>query len=295
VDTFKSVLEMPFTYQAVFNNQFLFPEHKATSARSFFEFDLVPGFNIEDVYQFFKGSDNDYREVGFGVTLNGFALALPYDEIDVVYDFPIDYGDADSSSSGFDITIPGLGAATSERTRKYNVDGYGTLITPYGEFEALRIKTFITQKDSVYVDTAGQGVPVYREFTEYEWYGKGHGLPLLKVTEEGLLIAARYIDSVRTSFSDVNEVKLQDHDLTVFPNPCDDYLSVHYELKDVADVEIALLSLYGREVFRIFLNDQSPGLYNRIININAEGIAPGVYLLHFKTRNMRQVRRVVVQ
>jgi hypothetical protein len=295
VDSFKSVTETNFIYQLAFNNNILYPEHKATSARVFTDFDLVPGFNITDVYQFFKGSDNDYREVGFGVTLNGFPIAVRYDDIDIIYDFPVQYGNVDSSTSGFSISIPDLGSASSQVTRNSTVDGYGTLMTPYGEFQTLRMKTFITRRDSVFIDTAGQGVPVYREFTEYAWLGKDFGLPLLKVTEEGLLVTVSYIDSVRTSFSDIGEQQAQDYNLVIFPNPCKDYLSVHYELKDVEDLRLSIISLYGTEVYKVVLNNQSPGLYNRIININAEGIVPGVYLLRFETRNIRYTRRVVVQ
>lgn len=295
VDTFVSIMETPLTYQLFFNNAFIYPEHQATVALQLFEFDLVPGFQVEDTYLFFKESDNDYREVGVGVRLNGIPIAIPYDEIDVVYDFPVAYGNVDSSSSGFEYSFPGLGFASSERSRTNTVDGYGTLITPYGEFQALRLKTLISQKDSVYIDTAGQGVPVYREIVEYKWLGKGFGIPLLQVIEEGLLVTATYIDSLRTSFTGLADPEAQNYDFILYPNPCDDYLSIHYELKNARDVHISILSLYGHEVYRIVLKNQSPGLYNRIVNIDAEGIVPGIYLVHFKTQDIRLIRRVVVQ
>lgn len=295
VDTFVSIFETPATYQVFFNNQFLYPEHKATIAKAFFEFDLIQGFEVQDTYQFYKGSDDDYREVGFGVRLTGIPIAIQYDQIDVIYDFPIEYGNVDSSFSGFEFALPNLGYASSERSRRNMVDGWGTLITPYGEFDVLRMKTLINQRDSVYIDTAGQGFPVNREITEYKWLGKESGLPLLKISEEGLLVQATYIDSVRTTFSDIEEPVAEAYRLTVYPNPCDDYLSVHYELKDLQDLSISIFTIYGHEVLRIELKNQAPGLYNRIININAEGISPGVYLLHFSTSQIRKVRRIVVR
>jgi len=285
VDTFRSTQETPLAFQLFFLQSNL--------ALQYLDFDLVPNINIEDAYRYFKESDNDFRELGFGVRLNGIPVPVTFDQSDIIYRFPMDYGNEDSSFSEFGLSLPGLGYAGSERKRNNIVDGWGTLKTPYGTFETLRIRTDIYEKDTIFLDSAGTGFPLVREITEYKWLAKDMGLPVLQVNEEGIIVTATYIDSVRTSFTGVADPVATDYDLVIYPNPCRDYLSINYELKDNEDVEITLLSMFGNEITRVHIEHQPPGNYSRIVNLEALGIKPGFYVVKFLTRDKRVVRRII--
>jgi hypothetical protein len=296
VDSFVSVSSTPLLYQAVFNNQFIFPNHKATVAKKLMEFTTIPDLEVTDTYQFYKNEDNEYREVGIGITLAGVPLPIAYEQIDTLYRFPLEYGDNDSAKASLSIDIPGLGYLGVDKSRVNYIDGWGTLFTPYGSFQTLRVRTEISEYDSVYIDSTNTGFPLNREYTEYKWFGQGFGDPLLLITEEEFVVTATYIDSVRNSFTDVDDdLTLLDFDFKVYPNPASDYLSVNYELMEPSFVMISFYSLFGREIKRITASSQEKGLHNKVINLKETGVTQGVYLIVLQIDQLARVKRVMIQ
>ena len=69
VDTFVSVQETPWVYQLVFWGS-------ANLAQPLKDFDFFQGFQVTDVYDFFKNTSSDFRKTGYGVTLNGIPLPI---------------------------------------------------------------------------------------------------------------------------------------------------------------------------------------------------------------------------
>lgn len=190
-DTFVHVWNTPLLYQIVFLYPFV-----STIAQPQADFDLIPNLTLSDVYKYYKESSSEFKEVGTGFTVNGIPLPFKYDEDDIIYRFPLEFGDSDSSTSSFSINIPGLGYYGSVKKRVNFVDGWGTLTTPFGTFEVLRMKTVINQHDSIYIDTLNFGLPINTETIEYKWLGKTFGRPLLKISKTGFLPAvAEYIYS----------------------------------------------------------------------------------------------------
>ena len=294
VDTFISINQTPAVYQLFFNNQFLYPHHKATVALKMSQFNSIPGMEISDVYQFLKNEGNEYREVGYGITLAGFPLPVQYQEIDTIYRFPLQYGDVDSSNSYIQVNVPNMGYLEIDKFRRNFVDGWGTLITPYGEFQTLRVRTEIEEYDSIYIDSLGMGMPLLRNITEYKWLGNGFPAPLMQVTVEGLVAVATYIDSLRTSFFEVPELSLYNFDFSVFPNPSTDYLSISYELLRKSDVKISIYSIYGNEMKRFASARQEKGLYNRVLYLKESGFKPGIYLVRLTVDNVPYVKRILL-
>ena len=193
VDTFCSVLSTPIVYQIVFPYYFV-----ATIASPKGNFDLIPNLQFSNYYQYYKESNSAFKDVGFGITFNGIPIPIKYDEADVLYNFPMQFGNSNISNSGFEINIPSLIYLGIEKQRTNTVDGWGTLITPFGSFETLRLKSEIVEHDSIYIDSLGIGFPINRSYTEYKWLGKEQGLPLLTITQEGLLTTVEFIDSINS-------------------------------------------------------------------------------------------------
>ena len=297
VDTFVSVSSTPSLYQAVFNNTFIFPDYKATVANKLIEFGLIPNLSITDAYQFFRLDGNEFREVGVGITLEGVPLPLMYQDIDTLYRFPLEYGDVDSATATISIDIPGLGFLGVDRKRKNIADGWGTVITPYGQFEALRVMTEITEYDTVYIDSLNMGFPINRSYTEYKWMTDEFPLPLLTITAEDLVVTASYLDSLRTDFLGTDEEAhpALDFDFKAYPNPASDYLTISYELVRPSFVVISFYSLYGKEIQRVLSCSQDRGLYSKMVNIPETDLGPGVYLLLLQIDGQVRVKRVLVQ
>jgi len=294
VDTFVSVGETPTIYQLFFNNGWIYPDYESTVAQKLGQFIAIPTLTLTDAYLFIKNSDEDIREVGYGITLDGISLPIQLQEIDTIYRFPLEYGAIDSAHSLFEIDIPDLGFLMISKFRRNTVDGWGTLITPYGEFQTLRVKTEIEEYDSLYSDSLGLGMPVTRNIIEYKWLANGYPEPVLQVNEEGFIITASYIDSVRSTFLAVPEVKNLKFDFSVYPNPCNEYLSVSYELVDDADVKISIFSIYGNEMKRFAQTRQERGLYNRVLYLKENGFKNGIYLVRLTIDNIPYVKRILL-
>ncbi|MCK9400463.1 MAG: T9SS type A sorting domain-containing protein [Bacteroidales bacterium] len=294
VDTFVNVSETPAIYQIFFNNQFIYPDYKSTVALKMAQFTAIPTVELTDSYLFIKVTDEDMREVGYGVTLEGVPLPIQFQQIDTIYRFPLEYGDVDSAHSLLSIDVPDLGYLMISKFRKNTVDGWGTLTTPYGEFQTLRVKTEIVEYDSLYSDSLGMGMPLIRNIIEYKWLANGFPEPVLQVTEEGFIITASYIDSIRSGFLNVPEVKNRMYDFSVYPNPSKDYLSVSYELFEDADVKLSVYSIYGTEMKRFAQTRQERGLYNRVLYLKENGFRPGVYLIRLTIDNVPYVKRILL-
>ncbi len=158
---------------------------------------LIPGIPMTNAFNFYNKTPSAFNDLGFAVTVQGIPLPLKYDKPDKYYSLPFTYNDAWTSESSIVFNIPSIAYYGSQRTRTNTVDGWGTLITPYGSFQTLRVKSRILQFDSIFIDSLGVGIGINREIMEYKWMGKTEGIPLLTITEEGPIISATYRDIPR--------------------------------------------------------------------------------------------------
>lgn len=162
------------------------------------ELNAFPELPVDGGYQFYQNTTQRFEDVGLGILIDGLPLPLRYDNPDVLYRFPMTVGYTDTTFADLSVGFPDIGYLLIERERISEVDGWGTLHTPYGSFETLRIKSMVSEYDSLYVDSLDQGFAINRFYTEYKWLGKGHGLPLLAVTEDpNFGSSITYIDSLR--------------------------------------------------------------------------------------------------
>ncbi len=213
---------LPITYIVAFNNP-LDPDHKATTS-SPVEFDQsFPMVTISNVYSFYKLTSSEWIQVGMGAEANGTPLPVRWNPTETILTFPANYGDQSTSNSAFEADIPSLGYINEERVRVNNIDGYGTVTTPYGTFQALKVNSTIYIHDSVYVESMGMSMPIDRKEVEYKWLVNGFKIPIIQVTQKigmGASTEITYIDSLRDIF--IPEMTLQK--ITTYPNPAEDKL-----------------------------------------------------------------------
>ena len=147
---------------------------------------------ITNTYEFFNlsaatATAQDFRSVGFGATLSGTTLPVTYASQarqDVIYRFPLSFASAADSSNSF-FSTPAAAATVgylSQRRKRVNrPDAWGTLTTPFGTFQTVRVVTRLQDHDSVSVGAVSQGfdLPITRQ---YKWLAKTHHVPLLTIT-----------------------------------------------------------------------------------------------------------------
>jgi hypothetical protein len=86
--------------------------------------------------------------------------------------------------------------------------------------------------------------------------------------------------AVRLGFSEttaINEIAKQEINLTLAPNPANDYTVVSYELKDAKKVEYTMYDVNGRVIVRDDLGSQTSGVHR--ITINTSAYDSGVYYM----------------
>jgi hypothetical protein len=184
-----------------------------------------PGLPFSNYFDFLKKSSSQFSDAGYAFQLSGIPIALKYDTPDIFYTFPCTMGNTWNSGSFASISIPGLAYFSSSRSRSSTVDGWGILTTPFGTFQALRVKSEVIEQDSIFLDTLGFGVPYTRNITEYKWLGKEQGIPLLQINEEGLVKTAIYRDVA--SHTGINEIRKES--VHVFPNPSTGFCTITME------------------------------------------------------------------
>ncbi|MFM7015257.1 MAG: T9SS type A sorting domain-containing protein [Bacteroidota bacterium] len=283
VDSFLSIGSTGAIYSIYFAN-FPFNTNRANVAARGVDLSAAGGaVPITDVYNFFYNSSSSYKQVGFGANLSGVSTPVPYGNKDIVYAFPCNFGNQDSCDSDYSITIPSLGHADGHQHRVNHVDGWGTLITPFGTFNALRVVSELSGKDSLYLDTLGFGFSFPRAKTrEYKWLSTNGKIPVLQINTNvnGLnevITSIKYRDIYRDL-----TVGIQNHspvEAKVYPNPSNGEV-VYINLNNFSNGkwEVAVYSMNG-SLLRLFNKTASQG---KITLNELKDIAPGYYTISLK-------------
>jgi hypothetical protein len=244
-----------------------------------------PGIPVSNFFTFYMKSASSFSDVGFAFQLSGIPISLKYDSPDVYYEFPCTMGSTWSSNSFAAISIPGLAYFSSSRTRTSQVDAWGNLTTPFGTFQTIRIKSEVVERDSIYLDTLSGGLPYTRNITEYKWLGKGQGIPLLQINEEGLVKTAIYRDNVGNT--GINEPRKAS--VLVFPNPTDGGFAIHKgEIRLPAHLQI--LNIQGNIVFE----QELPFSADKTVSMNVASLSSGLYMIKLISKEIIYTGKVVI-
>lgn len=200
---------------------------------------------LTNVYSFYTNSTKVFKTEGIGYQYSGFPLASMYKDEDEIYQFPLNYGDKDSSTFNFRFSIPGdLFALVQSGTRINNADGWGSIKTPFQQYtNVLRLRSFVDQIDTL---TSQFGkFPIPRKTLTYKWLALGERIPVMEVS--GTVSATngkftpnqvRYRDGFigRLDADDVSaaggRIKLN-----VYPNPVVDFMLLEgYDVRSIVEI-----------------------------------------------------------
>ena len=283
LDTFKTIQETPVFFWPSFFTV-------ANIAISFNPGELLPGLAFDHAYQFIQKNVSGYRDYGYGLTIQGLPSPLRFTSPDVLYSFPMNYGNNFSSDASLSFALPDLGYLAIERNRNNTVDGWGELVTPYGIFDVLRLKSEVFEVDSVYVDSLGQGFSIERNYTEFKWLAKNEKIPVLTVVDDVFLgTSIIYKDSIRDLTVDLEAVS-QRLDWSIFPNPFKNELWLKWCGKSLP-FSLKLITVEGIIVFEDHEPMTSfcePEKIRIPTNLNS-----GLYLLQIKTDQGIFVRKLL--
>lgn len=262
----------------------------------------IPGLTLDMAYDFLKESSSKFRQVGAGYTINGIPLPFVYSSDDIIYRFPMNYLNTDTSDYEFGLPIPGIGYYGQTGHRENIVDGWGTLITPFGTFNTLRVKSTIATIDTVSIDTLGVGTSTAQPLRyEFKWLATAMQIPVLKVDASDVLgvmviTNVEYQDTIIPGVPQLGiaDVSTNNFNSIVYPNPAVDNTILQYTLLEKSNVKISLTDIVGKTISVIANETQNAGTFQKQINISELNLSEGVYFVILQTNSGKAVHRIVV-
>jgi hypothetical protein len=266
----------------------------------------LAGGALSDAYEYYDYANNDNRLQirGFGgyVTIPGVPTALPvpavYSSPDILFNFPMTFGNSDSSVSGFTVTIPTaglplpipIGDITIKRNQKRvnEVDGWGTLTLANGaSYNVLRHVSKINRIDSLKTALANLGFP--SQPVEYRWLGEQKKIPVMQIN--GTRANGNVTITNVTLWGSVYPAGTSDLlgplSLSVYPNPAREALHINCP-SGTGPWSLQLFDVMGRRVAQFGFTANS----NESEMIPLNGLAAGQYALHVQ-RNGKQYHQLI--
>lgn len=249
---------------------------------------------LKDVYTFFKKSTAKWEAVGIGFQLS--ALPLPqagkHTNSDEIYQFPLNYKDKDSATFALKVPLTAIvvsiGNYFQDGNRVNTVDGWGKISTPYqSNVECIRIKSVITESDSLAVEISGQP-PINFAFpnnrVEYKWLSKTEKIPMLEVTGTEITgtftpTIVRYRDYYRAD-GNVNVKTITNSGLVAYPNPAKEKVTIEIPNFIKHSIKLFVFDLDGKNVENIeYLTNANS------VELNTSKLATGRYTVIIKAEN----------
>lgn len=290
LDEFVNTSSTEITYSIVFGLPFS-PNYAQIAKSDPFPIPLPSqlGVSLEDVFNFYNRNNSAFKQTGFGASVNGFPIPIPYnDGVDELVPLPLNFNGTGSSSYNYEIQIPSLGFYGRVATRNNLADGTGTLILPSGTFNnVIRLKSTLVYRDSIFVDQLGFGLnlPQATEI-KYKFMAPGYGWPLMEITANSIFgqeIVSRVVYRVIPE-SNISVPETPITSIQVYPNPAAEILVVNTELNRPENLTYTLSDLQGRVVYRIE-RDVTVGTAFEFVPLHALNLASGVYSLNITSPN----------
>lgn len=261
----------------------------------------VPAFSIKNIFSFYKkNGTTSFNSEGLGLTMSGIPIGATYSDEDELYMFPLNYLDRDSTTFNLSTPTNSLIPFTYKKHgyRITQADGWGTITTPFGTANCLRVITTQFSIDTITINALPAplnkvGFPNYER--KYQWLTLGDKIPYFEIT--GTLIGSnftptqyRYKDRIRY-FVGLAEESSQIA-LSVFPNPSSSEISILIPKNDES-VTLTLTDLQGKIILtKVFSKNFE------IINdykLNVSSLSKGLYILTLSTSIQKQNLKITIQ
>lgn len=187
--------------------------------------DFLP-IEISDPTSFSRLTADSLAMVGYSLTIEGNEIPFKADTIEAYYKFPLTYNSSYTGKGHIDIDMNPYfeGRWIQKRWRTSEVDGWGTISTPYGTFDAIRVRHAIVELDSVQIDVFGS--PMWFELPiplnySYEWWTNNEKDAILRINTrriqgEEVVADVSYRDHY-ISLASVEEHTTEE--ISFYPNP----------------------------------------------------------------------------
>ena len=252
-------------------------------------------------YLFFEHDASSMTSTGAAGDLleTGEIIETPFSDPLLVHEFPRTYGSTFDDTYAFQADADGAAFDVYRIRLTHNghvydtTDAFGTLITPTGTYDALRIKSvdFTTSEIEVQLNAL---FPVWVPFTTvedtsttYTWHAKEEMLAIAEMAFDSVGNPARFTYSAVPPVTTVSVSNQQEEaDISVYPQPANDFLYLK-GLNDFYNYTSEIISIDGRIVARnplgstrIAVSNLSRGMYIlRLISTDGKHEKPIRFLI----------------
>ncbi len=149
---------------------------------------VLQGMGVTNVVDHLNKSASGLQNkmIGAQVTVNGSTLpfVVSYSDPDDIYQFPMTYGTSATNPFAINTDLTALGVPvqiTSNGQRTNEIEGWGTLVTPYGTFSnVLKLKSTLVQTTTITYNGTPQTTS--QTTVSYQWFDPAHKIPVLEAT-----------------------------------------------------------------------------------------------------------------
>lgn len=241
---------------------------------------------------------NAFVADGMGMTISGLPVPSYYSDKDELYKFPMTYPQNDSTTFKFSTIANSLLPITYSKAgyRITKVDGWGTITTPFGTENCLRLITTQYSRDTTTITLPIANFPpikigINNYVRSYQWMTLNSKIPYFEVS--GNLIGnsftpttARYRgynkEIKNTTGISSNEPSIS---FEVYPNPVQSVLWVK-GTEDSASIEI--LSMEGKQIVETSLD-----VFGSQAFVDVSTLAKGMYLLRLTNNHDVQLVKFI--
>jgi hypothetical protein len=276
---FTDMSSAPFIVNIIYG-PFAAPEYQATY---FMPNDDIPldqaggilPVNITDIFQYSKVDASKITSLGYAMSVDGTDIPFKSDTIETRYEFPMMYQNTYTSNGYTNMDLNPIQDIIwrQSRTRDVEVDGWGTMSTPYGTFQTLRVKHTITETDSIYIDLFGGPIwiplPIPDSYI-YEWWTNGEKEAILRIETSAfggneVVTGVEFRDDFDPSLASIKEEIVE---VEVYPNPVVNEL--HIKGFD-ADTQYSIVDANGAVILQ--------GRIDASQTVAVDALAKGQYML----------------
>lgn len=244
--------------------------------------------------------ETEYEGETIGILFNPYITQYP---------LPLQMGNTWSNDVYVDETFSIPGAELRiELTATLNceVDAYGTVQVPAGDFEALRIRNDVTYDLTVSILIIWVWVPIIEESGEginYDWRAVDQGtvLNVMSNTNDPYFI---YANSVRRLMG-TNTATGSEPSTTItsvetpetftlfggYPNPFNDETVISFSLEKPAHVDLRIFDVMGRQVVILDQSNRPEGVSE--VRWKPQNLTAGPYFVQFKADHQVQRQMIV--
>lgn len=250
----------------------------------------MAGVSITNSFNFFNKSSNDLRLVGYGGETGGTPIPVVFNNPDIIYTFPMSYGNVDSCSSDWDINVPGTGYIAENLHRVNEVDGWGVVKTPFGQFNCLRLKSTVFQEDSIYISNSGMGLKIPQYYNVYTWFAKNMKFPIMTATVPQNLtgqVDIQYMDVIHQFVGNESATFCPSPNIMIYPNPTKNDVNIVLNTNENSTLTVTNTS--GQIIFSKQYSQ------NANVNLPVENWARGLYFIKFTNSKHNTIKKLILQ